>query len=72
MTEEEAKKKICCGSFHMETDNEWTKCRGSGCMAWRWDISPEQAKQRVLDLERSGASKYPDFPMGHCGLAGKP
>jgi hypothetical protein len=35
-----------------------TRCLGSGCMGWRWDVSACQ--------------KGPDVDEGYCGLAGKP
>lgn len=52
LTEEEAKEKECCIKEWLES------CTASNCMAWRWGITPEEAK----------GNKY--GPRGYCGLAG--
>lgn len=50
----------------MEAENGFTTlmCLASGCMAWVWRVSPEQARKQ------SGMSaKYQQDEDGHCGLA---
>lgn len=74
MTEEEAKTKWCpharvgsaiSGLGAMNSDFREgpvpeAYCRGSECMAWRWEFGPKESK-------RMGTP-----PSGYCGLAGKP
>ncbi len=76
MTEQEAKAKWCpaaridsTGSNRpnpgpaVDVQGGWAPCIGSACMAWRWDVSPENAN-------RQRGSIY-EKPGGFCGLAGK-
>ncbi len=74
MTEDEAKMKWCPMTRSISVDIEdkdsgnrvhgaadpfeHSRCIGSACMMWRWDI----------DLCRKG----PEIDHGYCGLAGKP
>lgn len=62
MTEDEAKKKVCCGppqvaAAMMENVSLLAYCAGSRCMAWRWVHTTNTAVSRK---------------HGFCGLAGKP
>lgn len=59
------------------TDQAWATNRGGGhgenafyclasdCMAWRWDLTPEQSASR-----NKGATTEQSEAKGHCGLAG--
>ena len=71
MTEDEAKTKVCpltlkgdhVGARPNETGVIVAHCLASACMAWRWTITPEDAKaSRDLGLK--------DTESGFCGLAG--
>lgn len=77
MTEEEAKTKWCPFVRASGADGEWHTnrpsiadveakgfdlCCGSACMAWRWEIAPEEVEP---EWGRPN-------PTGYCGLAGKP
>ncbi len=78
MTEDEAKTKICHRSIDGDDSpasvigNEMFAkkfaCVGSKCMAWRWVITPEQAK---LNQHKNGDPSQ-HVATGFCGLAGRP
>lgn len=64
-TEDEAKKKICCGPMilanatingEMIVDGfgpaTWALCAGSACMAWRW--ADKQVEQKVIHTSEQG------------------
>ena len=80
MTEEEAKKKRCCGPDGCGSpffDGYGTRtCIGSACMAWRWDgqanVGP--SKDRLPWVEGNERDGYTPVAerRGHCGLAGEP
>lgn len=83
MTEEEAKKKQCCGPLLLAAAQaaiEFRRagqavpaqlnpnCMASACMAWRWLPNP-----KINQI----AENYSELEMqtptsGYCGLAGKP
>ena len=58
MTEDEAKTKTCCES--MGDPSGPSKCTGSACMAWRWQMT----------VNKDGSIE--DEKEGFCGLAGEP
>ena len=81
MTEDEAKTKWCpharASNAYAELGtsvNRGSKgdadkdclCLGSICMAWRWLLTPEEAK------ENNDNELLEDTEAGYCGLAGKP
>lgn len=60
MTEEEAMKKECLQRILMlDKTGIWALCRGSACMAWRWQIKTINGIPELSSVR------------GFCGLAGK-
>ena len=73
MTEDDAKKSICCGAPQTINGRDpLLFCLGSLCMAWRWhepwtsSVQEGQGGDLVLRLSR----KPGDPRHGYCGLAG--
>ena len=60
MTEAEAKTKWCPFVRIAGVRHPAAQCIASACMAWRWTMTPEEAKGNV------------NGPRGYCGLAGVP
>jgi hypothetical protein len=78
MTEDEAKKRICCGPMHGIGQETRSKCVGSHCMAWRWQ-GLYRDFSKILDKSEWAINaiddenyEIGDIPHGYCGLAGKP
>lgn len=71
MTEEEAKTKWC---VHTNAAENPSKCDGSACMGWRWDMEWESAIEegQGCDLVVRLKPLKGKPRMGWCGLAGKP
>lgn len=81
MTEEEAKTKWC--PMARERDGAMFPCIGSACMAWRWIGVLSDGKRHYSDealfaarnqhlTPSAGGMNSGDFPLGYCGLAGRP
>ena len=84
MTEDEAKTKWCpfvretelrTGTWNRpgdrsRSDAERYNCCGSACMAWRWALSPDKAAHFNKTWKTKGEPEA--YPVGYCGLAGKP
>lgn len=76
MTEDEAKKKRCCGprgcGVESNSDDqplEWLRyCVASKCMAWRWSYPPEMAEYDKI----ATPNRVARLTAGYCGLGGKP
>jgi hypothetical protein len=78
MTEEEAKNKWCPQTLASDCPDEINgreavyfaggiRCRGSECMAWRWD---EPDGLAMSEMEQQDAVR--PSTSGYCGLVGKP
>lgn len=74
MTEEEAKKKVCCGPLHQPEYERVDKieiskpslrnCIGSACMAWRTIVKFDPSPPKGMLPKPIGTNG------GYCGLAG--
>lgn len=80
-TEQEAKETACCKErAYLENGKLVTPaCLASGCMAWRWFLSPGYGPLRQLNdgdclMGNGEIVDAKDIPAlhGHCGLAGRP
>lgn len=57
------------GEYYCHYPNAPSYCRGSRCMAWRWDF--DYNSERISETELDITGRF-STTHGYCGLAGRP